>query len=168
MLLLCVAAEAQVRAPWYLRQTSDNNKLLRAMLTRDIALQTLHYSDLLPNSTIASRLREVADRYTELDLPAADVASGIFLPLNELLRVRDCSPSWSAAGKTRRGVGLCHDGSSIYEQLAEYAKVGERVKQALGAPTFCETGFKSPSESRTHTPGSGGGGEWRLPCGSEG
>lgn len=117
--------------------------LANATLVRDIGAQILHNNDFVANSSVAARLRYIADHWTDLGLPAEDVLSGIFLPLNELIRVRDCTKHWSI--KAKRSSGLCHDGSSTYEQIAAYSRIG---RQAMASslqqlPTFCETGFNA-------------------------
>ena len=85
-----------------------------AMLTRDVALQILHNNDLGAGNPVTLRLRHIADHWTLLGLPPQDVLSAILLPLNELIRVRDCSPQWGAR-RPEADRGSCHDGSSDYQ-----------------------------------------------------
>ena len=125
-----------------------------AMLTRDVALQILHNNDLGAGNPVTLRLRHIADHWTLLGLPPQDVLSAILLPLNELIRVRDCSPQWGAR-RPEADRGSCHDGSSDYQQLTAYARLAQQAMAEISTaeptklPTFCETGFNAGHTAMT-------------------
>ena len=123
-----------------------------AMLTRDVALQILHNND-LGAGNVTLRLRYIADHWT-LRITAAGRAVAILLPLNELIRVRDCSPQWGAR-RPEADRGSCHDGSSDYQQLTAYARLAQQAMAEISTaeptklPTFCETGFNAGHTAMT-------------------
>jgi len=86
---------------------------------------------------VSQRMKHFVDGMVELGVPLDQILSGMLLPLQEVLRIRECD-----------GKGpLCKDGSSSSEQLRAYLSLGKKQlaasKAAGRTPTYCETGFNA-------------------------
>ena len=125
--------------PFILPKASGGSKadfIAQGIIARDSAMQSLENND-MADPRVAQRIKHFVDGMVELGVPLDQVLSGMLLPLQEVLRIRECD-----------GKGpMCKDGSSSSEQLRAYLSLGKKQlaasKAAGRTPTYCETGFNA-------------------------